>query len=155
MITNDKSPQQASTSTADETERLRARIRALEEQLARRDDPKTEGRTTSRQLIDVVKELSDQREKDLNALGRALLLGSIEQLRQSTHVLSEFAERVDRKSSATRDLPTKDANSRLADDVITELLNAVRDSSSIPSKTIDRVLEEYRAESKENARPAK
>jgi len=153
MSDNQASAQSSATALAEEVKQQRARIQALEEQLARRDESRGDSRTGPRQLIDMVREVSDQRERDFSALGRALMLGSLEHVRHTARVLSNFVDRVERRDRMAADDPQR-RPAQLADEVIDELLEAARESAAVQTQAVDRVLREYRDRSAATARGA-
>jgi hypothetical protein len=145
MSQGQASAQPSETALADEVKEQRARIQALEEQLARRDEPHGDTRSGSRQLVDLIRELSEQRDRDASAFGRALMLGSLDHLKSTARVVTDFVNRVEKRDKSVDDATRRPA--QLADEVLDELLAAARESAAVQTQSVERVLKEYRDQS--------
>jgi hypothetical protein len=137
--------------TADEADRLRARIATLESELDKMRSEVSrlhrEGRSERRRSrsegedrVETIKDIFERGDRERRRFFRAMVLSQMEQLRLTADLAASFAERIERDNPADdpdleRDLPR---------DLMDVWLETVDRSLDIPEKTIERFEEAYK-----------
>ena len=128
----------------EEAAQLRARVRELEAQLAKKDDKDGKEGTSDRRASDSWADATRSKRDGASRMARAMTLASIEGLRLFADSLSAFADGVVSRNDAREHKSARDLATRLPGDVMGGFADAVDRFVEIPAKTAEKYSSAYR-----------